>query len=156
MGRGRPPKPAAQKALEGDKGKGRRPALEDMPLSGVPELPNTIDAVAADHFTRVASELNGIGAVKRIDTEALSMLGELWSDFWHAAEKLRAAEKSQDLDGMKFYRDLKYKAHSSWATLAAKFYLTPVDRLKVVAAGQAPKVDPREEEFIIAPLKIAR
>ena len=146
MGRGRPPKSKAQKALEGDRSKGRQ-AVSDMPLTGLPICPDTIDAVAAAHFTRVAGELATLKVVKRIDSEALSVLGETWSDFWRAAERMRAAEEAGDLDLMRETRMLKYQSYAAWSKLAAKFCLTPADRLRMVAAGESPKLDAIEERF---------
>lgn len=147
MGRGRPPKSKAQKALEGDKNKGKGQAVSDMPLAGLPICPDTIDAVAAAHFTRVADELATLKVVKRIDSEALSVLGETWSDFWRAAERMRAAEDAGDLDLMREARMLKYQAYAAWSKLASKFCLTPADRLRMVAAGESPKLDAIEERF---------
>lgn len=146
MGRGRPRKSKAIHDLNGNPGK--RSAPEDMPLTGLPECPSTIDAVAAGHFERVVAELAGLGAVKKLDTEALSVLGEVWSDFWRAAEQLRAAEIAQDIDAAKEARMLKYQAYKAWSSLAAKFYLTPVDRLRIMAAGKEPKPNPVKERFL--------
>jgi phage terminase small subunit len=148
MGRGRPSKPAALKDLEGDKGKGRRPAFEDMALSGLPECPDTLDSVAAEHFELVSAELATVNVVKRIDSEAMSVLGSLWSDFWRADEMLRKAETKDDFDERKLAMALKYKAYAAWAQLAAKFCLTPVDRLKIVASGAKPETNPTEERFL--------
>lgn len=143
MGRGRPPKPSALKELEGNRG--RRELPPDMPLHGVPECPEMLDSVGAEHFERIKTELAAIGVVKRLDGEAMAMLCEVWSDFWMAAEKLRSADNPEE---SKEARMLKYAAFKAWTSLAARFGLTPADRVKIVAIGKKPDANPTEERFL--------
>jgi P27 family predicted phage terminase small subunit len=144
MGRGRPPKPAALKDLEGNRG--RRELPPDLPLSGLPECPETLGSVAAEHFTRVAGELGAIGVVKSLDSDALAMLSQEWSTYWEACEQL---EHSDNPEARKEARMLKYSALKAWNMLAARFGLTPADRIKLIGAGSGPKAaDPIEERFL--------
>ena len=146
MAGGRPRKPKALHDLDGNPSK--RDVPEDLPLSGIPECPSTLDAVAAAHFNFITAELSTIGVVKRLDTESLSALANVWSDFWLASEMLKAAITSDDVDAVKQARMLKYTALRAWVSMASKFGLTPADRMKIMAINKpGHKKDETEERF---------
>jgi P27 family predicted phage terminase small subunit len=143
MGRGRPPKPSALKELEGNRG--RRELTPDLPLAGTPDCPEMLDAVGAEHFERIKTELVAVGVVKRLDGEAMAMLCEAWSDFWMASEAMRTADNVEE---SKEARMLKYTAFKAWVVLAARFGLTPADRQKIIAGSGQKKTDEVEERFL--------
>lgn len=130
MARGRPRKPAALKALEGNRG--RRDPLPEPPLHGTPTLPESLDAVAAEHFTFLAAEFGGAGVLKRADGPALAMLAALWSDFWRARD-------SGDID-------LALKVKARWDSAASKLGIQVVDRSRLIVAKQG-EADPTEDRF---------
>jgi phage terminase small subunit len=138
---GRPRKPSALRVLEGNRSRTDIPPEPE--LNGVPECPECLDAVGAAHFNFVTAELAAAGIVKRIDSEALSTLADVWSDFWRASEALRGP---LDIESAKEARMLKYAAARSWWSGAGKFGLTPADRAKLMAPV-ANKPDADEERF---------
>ena len=77
MGRGRPRKPSAVRHLEGNRS--REPIPPDMPLQGLPSLPDALAGdEARDHFRRIAGEFAAVGFLKRADTDGLRMLAMAW------------------------------------------------------------------------------
>lgn len=81
---GRPRKPSAIKELEGNRA--RRDIPLEPPLHGTPELPESLDSVAAEHFTFLAAEFGGAGVLKRADTAALAKAAQQWSQYWAACD----------------------------------------------------------------------
>lgn len=130
MGRGRPRKPSAIRELEGNRSRTAIPP--DLPLQGVPECPPQLQGRAKTHFNFVAAELSSIGVTKRLDTEALAVLADLWRHYWQCSDE-------GDVDGL-------CKVVAKWSALAGKFGLTPADRAKLMAAP-AEKADETEERY---------
>lgn len=126
----RPRKPAATKALEGNRS--RREISDEIPLHGTPELPSSLDSVAAEHFTFLAAEFGGAGVLKRADGPALQMLADLWSLYWAC----RAMEAN----------DMALKVKARWDSAASKLGLQPIDRSRLLAAPRE-KPDANDERF---------
>lgn len=138
MPAGRPRKPSALKELEGNRA--RRDIPAELPLHGTPELPETLDAVAAEHFTFLAAEFGGAGVLKRADAPALSMLADLWSKYWRASEAYDA--DPDDDDALKRVRGFK----ADWEKLASKLGIQVIDRSRLLI--QRPGgMDETEERF---------
>jgi phage terminase small subunit len=128
--RGRPRKPSKIRELDGNRS--RRPIPPDLPLSGLPECPDRLSAEGQRHFRFVAAELGAIGVVKRIDSEGLTLLAQLW-------EACQLAHAANDVDAL-------VKASGKWMTLAGRYGLTPSDRAKIMADVPA-KADETEDRF---------
>jgi phage terminase small subunit len=130
MGRGRPRKPSSIRHLEGNRSRTDIPP--DMPLQGLPELPEELREKAAEHFRFVSGELGAIGVVKRLDTPALAILADLYAMYWECS-------RNGDVDGA-------CKVVAKWSALAGKFGLTPADRAKIMATP-IEKPDADEERY---------
>jgi phage terminase small subunit len=130
MGRGRPRKPSAIRDLEGNRSRTAIPP--DMPLSGFPECPERLQGSAREHFNFVSAELSAIGVTKRIDTDALAILADLWRHYWQCSSE-------GDVDGL-------CKVVAKWSALAGKFGLTPADRAKIMS-GHEEKTDEIEDRY---------
>lgn len=127
---GRPRKPAALKAIEGNRGK--RDLPQPLPLQGLPEFPSGLTPEGENFWRLVAGELGAVGVAKRIDGPALQLAAQAW-------EWTQRANAAYDLDSFR-------KAAATWIALSAKLGLTPVDRAKLeLAATEAP--DPTEERY---------
>lgn len=103
-----------------------------MPLNGFPECPDRLQGEARKHFNFVSSELSAIGVTKRLDSEALAILADLWATYWECSE-------ARDIDGM-------CKVVAKWSQLAGRFGLTPADRAKIMA-GDGNKTDETDDRF---------
>lgn len=130
MSRGRPRKPSAIRHLEGNRSRTDIPP--DLPLPGVPECPDRLEGTAREHFNFIAAELSAIGVAKRLDTDALAILSDLWRTYWECSA-------AKDVDG-------QCKVVAKWAALAGKFGLTPADRAKIMAAP-VEKKDVTEDRY---------
>lgn len=141
MTAGRPRKPSALKELEGNRA--RREIPPEPPLHGTPELPDTLDAVAAEHFTFIAAELGGAGVHKRIDAPALAMLADVWSKYWRASEEYdRATDLEVKAEWLRHVRG--YRA--DWERQASKLGIQVIDRSRLIVARPEQR-DATEERF---------
>lgn len=127
---GRPRKPSALRDLEGNRSRTAIP--KDMPLPGVPLCPKSLQGKAIEHFQFVAAELSAIGVTKRLDTEALTLLADLWRQYW-------ACSDEGDVKGM-------CAVAARWMALAGRFGLTPADRAKIMS-GATEQVDEVEDRY---------
>jgi phage terminase small subunit len=135
----RPRKPSALRAIEGNRS--RREIPPDMPLSGVPECPDVLTGEARRHFNFVAAEYGGIGVLKRLDGEGLSLLAWTWGQFWETAtlcelmpENVKAAKLALDFQ-------------KAWWAGASKLGITPTERARLMSAP-AEQADEDEERFL--------
>ncbi len=128
---GRPRKPAALKALEGNRS--RRDIPAELPLHGTPDLPDWLaGSRARDHFRFLAAEFGGAGVLKRADSPALAMLADLWECYW-------AASEAKDLDAM-------CKLKQRWDSAASKLGIQVIDRSRLIIT-QPQKTDETEDRF---------
>ena len=126
----RPRKPAAIRALEGNRSRTEIP--KELPLHGLPTPTCALDRVAQEHFDFYVKEFGGCGVLKAADSAALTKLADLWSRYWSASE---AGEIGELL-----------KLSAAWDRLASKLGLMPVDRSRLLVA-QPEKADETEERF---------
>lgn len=126
----RPRKPSAVKVLEGNRS--RRDIPEEIPLHGVPELPDSLDAVAAEHFTFLAAEFGGAGVLKRADTPALMKLAQIWS----------ALQRAYEAGAINAFCVLSQR----WDSAASKLGIQVIDRSRLMIAKPQTS-DPLEERF---------
>ncbi len=84
---GRPPKPTAQKKLEGNPGKRALNEDEPEPSSEMPGCPGWLNKEGKSEWRRVALELNKIGVLTSVDRAALAAYCQWWAR-WVEAEKV--------------------------------------------------------------------
>jgi phage terminase small subunit len=138
---GRPRKPSALKDLEGNRA--RRDIPPEIPLHGTPELPDTLDSVAAEHFTFIAAEFGGAGVLKRVDAAALAILADLWSKYWRASEGYdQASDADERHEWLKHVRGFR----SDWEKQASKLGIQVIDRSRLLIAKPESR-DATEERF---------
>lgn len=149
MTRGRKPKSAAQKALEGNPGhraiKGE-PQLEPA----LPAPPDTLTAAAVDEWNRVAPELFAAKILTNADRGALAFCCQSWAD-WVKAREVLAVE------GMTVRAPSGFEQQSPWVSLAnralsnymktaSEFGLTPASRVRLAVEKGEPDDDQAKKE----------
>lgn len=147
--RGRPPKPAAVKALSGRSHKGPQPARpRPDQLSDAPEPPAGLDPLASDCWRRLAPRLMSLGVLTDCDLPALEAACEAWSDY-------AAARRVVQSEGITYVSETQTGtirrplpevaiAADGWrryVSALARFGLTPADREKV-SRGESDSDDP--------------
>jgi len=134
MPAGRPPKPTAEKLLNGNPG--RRPISDDEPqFDGVPVMPDWLDYYAQELWELVVSDLVTAGVAKSVDGPALAGMC-MWWGIWRKFDQLIQ-------EG-----DLEYKtvcrAAMGWkqfSAIASKFGMTPSDRVRLKVSDKPPEED---------------
>lgn len=127
---GRPKKPGATKALEGNRS--RRKIPKALPLQGLPEKPEGLSDVGERFWKLVSGELGAIGVAKRIDGPGLTLCAQAW-------EFTQVCFANGDIDGFS-------KAVTKWLALAGRYGLTAADRERLTIAA-TDNVDEDEERF---------
>ena len=151
MTRGRKPKTAAQKLMDGNPGK--RKIRPDLPAPvGVPPMPKRlmVDPVAVEKWQELVPILQGLGTLTTADGEALATLCEVYSAAQSCLLELRATGPVMrtDLGGVKpnpagpLYRGLV----SLQSSLMNEFGLTPTSRVRLGGSKEKP-TDEVEEFF---------
>ena len=150
MTRGRKPKTAAQKLIDGNPGK--RKIRPDLPApSGAPPMPERlmVDPVAVAKWQEFVPILTDLGTLTQADGEALATLCEVYSAAQACLLELRATGPVMrtDLGGVKpnpagpLYRGLV----SLQTSLMGEFGLTPTSRTRL--GGKEEKPTDEVEEF---------
>jgi P27 family predicted phage terminase small subunit len=156
-----PPKtPTHLRLVRGNPSK--RPINKDepKPATGVPPTPKHFDKQAKYWFKRMAEELDAIGVLTQLDTRALEMLVEVYTEYRHHCETLDregytyAVYSEEDRDEGKEREIRMIKPHpasmmkaDAWKRLRAmlaEFGMTPASRSKV-SVKNADEVDPLAE-----------
>ena len=86
--KGRKPKPAGMKLIEGNPGKKRIRKEPEPPESGVPSPPPHLDAYGVEEWLRVADGLHAMGVLTGIDQQTLAAYCGAYSRWRHAEEEL--------------------------------------------------------------------
>lgn len=122
--RGRPPKPSAEKKLNGNPG--RRPLNEQEPAAtGDPIKPSWLDEEASSFWDSVVPRLVTMGVAKEADSELLAAMSRWWS-IWRSCDKL--------LVGGILEWKVVCTASAAWkqfSAIASKFGLNPSDRQRL-------------------------
>ena len=149
--RGRLPKSAALRALEGNRG--RRPAAPQgiaHLLSGyvpppepgdVPEPPEPLRGEARAEWDRVAPELHRRGWLRPVETSILSAYCVSWADWQAAAEALgRAlADPSAKPRDVRLWQGIVRSAETRTLRCAREFGMTPASRSRLPEAAPEPR-----------------
>ena len=148
--RGPPPKPSAQKKLEGTYRKDRAAVSEMQPTLGEPPVPRGLKGEALTEWRVVAPELARLGVLAIID-------GGRLADYCRAhALAIRAAAKAEkEGEVIDTYRGpvrspwqgVAQEARAQARLLAAEFGLTPSSRSRVSAGNAKPKPDDAEADL---------
>jgi P27 family predicted phage terminase small subunit len=150
MTRGRKPKTAAQKLMDGNPGKRKiRPDLPAPP--GAPPMPKRlmVEPLAVEKWTEFVPILMQLGTLTTADGEALATLCEVYAATQACLLELRATGPVMrtDLGGVKpnpagpLYRGLV----SLQASLMGEFGLTPTSRARL--GGKEEKPSDEVEDF---------
>jgi len=150
MTRGRKPKTAAQKLMDGNPGK--RKIRSDLPAPpGAPPMPKRlmVEPLAVEKWTELVPILMQLGTLTTADGEALATLCEVYAATQACLLELRATGPVMrtDLGGVKpnpagpLYRGLV----SLQASLMGEFGLTPTSRARL--GGKEEKPSDEVEDF---------
>jgi len=140
----------------------KRPINKDEPKppAGVPPTPKHFDKQGKYWFKRMAEELDAVGVLSQLDTRALELLVEVYTEYRHHCETLEregytyAVYSEDDGDEGKEREIRMIKAHpaaimkaDAWKRLRAmlaEFGMTPASRSKV-SIKKPGEVDPIAE-----------
>jgi phage terminase small subunit len=118
---GRPKKPIEQIKAGGAFIPARhaeRDRTEPRP-TGVPVMPDGLTSLAREHWDFMVPQLVQMGVATAVDTPALEAMCRWWDRYVTAFQ-------------LEDYRGAK-DASNQWLTFAARFGMTPADRVKIVA-----------------------
>lgn len=151
MGRGRPPKPSAQKRLDGNPGKRAVNHKEPMPTEGEPELPSHLDAEASAEWHRLIPELTALGVITIVDKGVLASYCMAWSR-WVKAELMiqKSSEVLQSDSGGLYqnpYLAVANRAMEQMRTFGAAMGLDPSSRSRL-QIERGSKMSEVEERFL--------
>lgn len=156
MGRGRKPKPTAEKKAAGNPG--NRPLNENEPeiQPGIPEMPDHLRPDAVDAWNQICERLGPTGILTKVDGLALEMLVEAYAD-------LLTARKAIADFGSEYYTttnaegSVMHRAHPAVAIVqdadrrvrswASEFGMTPSARSKVKVDGNKRDENPADKYF---------
>lgn len=138
--RGRKPKPAGLRKLEGDTGHRPAPKAEPQPTGRRPACPQYFHPYARREWRRVVPELERLGLLTQIDGAALEAYCVAYSNMVRAAEEIKA-----DLSVVtptKFSRPSPYVAIFNQAAalvraFCTEFGLTPAARVRLSGPGDS-------------------
>jgi P27 family predicted phage terminase small subunit len=135
MAAGRPPKPTALKALQGNPGKRPLNGAEPQPSADIPEPPVTLKGEGRAEWRRVVPELARLGLVTKVDRAYLVAYCSAWGTF--EAARIAMAEHGPLVNGRdgnlvknpaaQVMRD----AADMMIKFGARFGLSPSDRSRL-------------------------
>jgi P27 family predicted phage terminase small subunit len=134
MTAGRPPKPAALKALAGNPG--QRPIKpEPEPTKGAPRAPHDLKGEALAEWGRIVPELDALGLLAKVDRAYLVAYCESWASFDQARQEV--AERGALVTGRDGYlvknpaAQIMKDAADMMLKFGSRFGLSPVDRARL-------------------------
>jgi len=152
MPAGRPRKPTALRAREGNRG--RRPLPPDEPQVPVlalddpmPDPPSTLSEAGRVHwFGEIGTSVHGMGVLTDVDLTALGILCEIYAEWVKLGNMIRSGGLTMEHINIKGETVLKTRpevARHEWATQAlgvylGKFGLSPADRARVSVVKKKP------------------
>ena len=149
---GRPRKPTTLKVIQGNPGKRALPANEPQPEKGARPSPKYLKKKARDWYAEVAAELDKVGVLTVLDSNALELLIEAYAEYRQHCATLDAegyTYRTTSTSG-----ETVIKAHpasvmksDAWKRIRAmltEFGMTPASRSKVSTKGPD-TVDPMAE-----------
>ena len=147
--RGRKPKPAALKELEGNPGK-RAINPEPKFSSRMPRCPEHLTGEARKEWKRVVHELHYAGLLKVTDRAVLAAYCQAWADWVEACRELDGAAKVCTTDKGYEYPNpwigIRNGAMESLRKMMAELGMTPSSRSRVKV--DTPEVEDPFERFV--------
>lgn len=148
-----PPKTPTHLALvKGNPSKRAVNKKEPKPPSGVPPVPKHLDKMGKYWFKRIGEELDAVGVMTTLDSKALELLIEAYTEYRQHCDVL--TEEGYTYKTVSATGEDIVKAHpaavmksDAWKRIRAmlsEFGMTPASRSKVGASGPA-EADPLEE-----------
>ena len=152
--RGRPPKPAHLKLLEGNPGKRKLPDNEPKPepRKRMPTPPRTLDKKGKKEWRRMAKVLMGLGLLTELDLTALHMYCdayERWRKYSAELEKGFLIKTPSEFLRPSPYVAMARDALAQVKTMAEHFGMTPATRDRVHPL--APHLPDDVEERLFGP-----
>lgn len=142
MPRGRTPKSAAEKRLQGNAGKRPIAPEGDAPPSGdALRCPMWLDKRARMKWRQLAPKLLALGLLSTLDGETLSIACQCWAEFRLATEALGKSRAWGKPDAPGLVNQQR-SAWTGWIKYSALFGLDPYARVRVKPPPQA---DPEDE-----------
>lgn len=144
--RGPAKKPTKLKILEGNPGKKRLPN-EPQPTVGTLRKPEWLRPAAAEHWDRLAPELQRLGLLTVVDEASFGQLCQEYAVWREAEERLAAEEPRVMCVGEQGYMQtspwetIRRNARADYIAIAKQFGMTPASRADVTTAEVA-KADP--------------
>ena len=149
---GRPPKPTALKALQGNPGKRKlptEPTSDPMPTTP----PNWMTDAAAANWERLATRMVVLGILRETDYDAFALMVDALTDYQELTEAIREHGRTYAVtteSGSTMWRPnpevvQAQDAYRRFVQLAGQFGMTPTGRAKVAAAAPGEEVDPFEQ-----------
>lgn len=149
---GRPSKPTAIKIAQGNPGKRALPVDEPQPERGVTPSPRHLKKKSREWYAEVAAELDKIGVLTILDSNALELLIEAYAEYRNHCATLDAEGYTYVTTATNGERAIK--AHpaavmksDAWKRVRAmltEFGMTPASRSKV-SSKRGGEVDPLQE-----------
>jgi phage terminase small subunit len=122
--------PNSLKLARGTYRAGRDKGRDGLQAGGQPVKPESLTGDASRFWDDHVPELVRLGAVKKIDSPTLTCMCEWWSDLRAVATALAAVRP-----GTKraiYLQAMKVSAQKQFNTLAFRFGLSPLDRVRIV------------------------
>lgn len=114
MARGRPPKPTALKALEGNRGKRKPRADEPKPKIKIPTCPTWMPAAGKAEWKRIAKELASLGLLAEVDRAALIAYASAYAELEKSERELK---KGHFVTAVATTTGRTYKKLSPWVKI---------------------------------------
>ena len=136
--RGRKPKPAAIRQLEG------KAILHNEPVAprGILPPPDHLSDIAKQAWQQAVDLLDSMGLFSQADAVALELFCSSYSDYREAEDNVRKYGKVLKSPKNYMYQSpfvgLKNTAHEQCLRLLAEFGMTPVSRARLGATAAAP------------------
>lgn len=135
MPRGRPPKPTAQKILEGNPGKRALNMDEPTPPPSDRTPPAYLDGDALAKWTEMAAELSALGLLTRVDEDQLSFYCVQFGRWKHAEAMVKLKGEIIKTEGGNLIQNpflsVANRALKEMGRIASEFGLTPASRARL-------------------------
>lgn len=149
--KGRPPKPASIKLLEGNPGK-RDVPREPQPLYGVPRIPPSLDEIGLQAWQRMVDAIGHTGTLTQAEWALMEVFADTWSKYTQARDqvnRLGIALVTRNKDGAPeakrnpFASEL-HRYRDALIKLMVELGLTPIARARMGMANDE-EFDPAAE-----------
>jgi P27 family predicted phage terminase small subunit len=150
MGKGRKPKPAELRVLQGNPGHRPIPDVpKSAPIDGKFPPPDWMDAEAKKEWRKIVKAYEKVEMITETDLQLLTAWCTAVSQFIDSNKKLiKLKGKLEDLPLMRVYRIALNEARTAMLAIAARFGFSPVDRMKLALPPDKPDEEKDFEKFL--------